>query len=50
MYIPQNNKIQQNMKRDKKLQTTTDTTIGYDPLLAVVDVKYSKVPSICFSF
>jgi hypothetical protein len=37
------------MKRDKKLQTTTETTIGYDPLLGVVDVKYSKVPNICFS-
>ena len=37
------------MKRDKKLQTTTKPAIGYDPLLAVVDVKYSKVPNICFS-
>ena len=37
------------MKRDKKLQTTTETAIGYDPLLAVVDVKYLKVPNICFS-
>ena len=37
------------MKREKKLQTTTETAIGYDPLLAVVDVKYSKVPNICFS-
>ena len=37
------------MKRDKKLQTTTETAIGYDPLLAVVDVKHSKVPNICFS-
>ena len=37
------------MKRDKKLQTTTETTIGYEPMLAVVDIKYSKVPNICFS-
>ena len=37
------------MKREKKLQTTTETAIGYDPLLAVVDVKYSKVLNICFS-
>ena len=37
------------MKREKKLQATTETAIGYDPLLAVVDIKYSKVPNICFS-
>lgn len=37
------------MKRDKKLQTTTETAIGHDQLLGVVDVKYSKVPNICFS-
>ena len=38
-----------NMKQDKKLQTTTETAIGYEPMLAVVDIKYSKVPNICFS-
>ena len=37
------------MKREKKLQATTETAIGYEPLLAVVDIKYSKVPNICFS-
>lgn len=37
------------MKREKKLQTAPKPAIGYDPLLAVVDVKYSKVPNICFS-
>ena len=37
------------MKPEKKLQATTETAIGYDPLLAVVDIKYSKVPNICFS-
>lgn len=37
------------MKREKKLKNTTKTAIGYDPMLAVVDVKYSKVPNICFS-
>ena len=33
------------MKPEKKLQTTTEPAIGYDPLLEVVDVKYSKVPN-----
>ena len=37
------------MIREQNLQNTTKPAIGYDPLLAVVDVKYSKVPNICFS-
>ena len=35
-------KIHKTMILEQNLQITTETAIGYDPLLAVVDIKYSK--------